>query len=217
MKKGLIVAAGKAVRPDLLRRLAEGCVHVAAVDGGYRHCRAAGLPPDSLWGDMDSLPPELVEEACASGVEVERIPREKDDTDTLYALRRLRQEGLTAVDIVCALGGRLDHLVANLQTLLYAARQGLSCRLVDDDSVAEALLPGIHRLKREGFPLFSLFSLGDCCEGVSIRGAKYPLSDYRMENSFPIGVSNAFLEETAEVSFRSGALLLIRCREGQGS
>ncbi|MCI8442468.1 MAG: thiamine diphosphokinase [Provencibacterium sp.] len=213
MKKGLIVAAGSPVSPELLRKLSAESCRVVAVDGGYRHCRAAGIHPDCLWGDMDSLHPELLAGAAAEGVKVERIPCEKDDTDTLYALRRLQEEGMKAVDIVCALGGRLDHLAANLQTLLYAAHTGTACRLVDDGAIAEALLPGEHLLQQEGFPIFSLFSLGERCEGVTIRGAKYPLSDYCMKNDFPIGVSNAFLEMQAQVSFRSGALLLIRSRE----
>lgn len=213
MKKGLIVAAGRPVSPELLKRLSAESCRIVAVDGGYRHCRAAGIRPGSLWGDMDSLPAELLLQARTEGIEVARIPCEKDDTDTLYTLRRLREEGIKTVDIVCALGGRLDHLVANLQTLLYAAKAGIACRLIDDGAVAEVLLPGNHRLQREDFQLFSLFSLGERCEGVTIRGAKYLLSDYSMGNDFPIGVSNAFLGAEAQVFFRSGALLLIRSRE----
>lgn len=213
MKKGLIIAAGKPVSPQLLQQLFVESGRVIAVDGGYLYCRAAGIRPEGLWGDMDSLPPALLEQARADGVEIVRIPCEKDDTDTLYALRQLWQEGIKAVDITCALGGRLDHLVANLQTLLHAAKAGVRCRLVEDNAVAEALLPGSYRIPKEGFSLFSLFSLGDRCEGVYIEGAKYPLHGYRLENDFPIGVSNAFLEGDVQLSFRSGAALLIRSRE----
>lgn len=215
MKTGLIIAAGEAVSPALLQKLAAENETVIAVDGGYRHCLAAGIRPALLLGDMDSLAPELLQRAEADGVPAERIPCEKDDTDTLYALRRLMGEGARQVDITCALGGRLDHLVANLQSLLFAAREGVRCRLLADDSAAEALLPGSYRIRRGQFCFFSLFSLSEQCEGVCIRRAKYPLTGYRMENSFPIGVSNAFLEEAAEVSFTSGALLLIRSREGK--
>lgn len=213
MKTGLIIAAGAAVSPALLQQLAAASETVIAVDGGYRHCLAAGVRPALLLGDMDSLPPQLLQQAQTDGVPVERLPCEKDDTDTLYALRRLVEEGARQVDITCALGGRLDHLVANLQALLFAARQGIHCRLLSEDAAAEALLPGSYRIQRGQFRFFSLFSLAEQCEGVCIRRAKYPLTDYRLENSFPIGVSNAFLEEEAEVSFASGALLLIRSRD----
>ena len=56
---------------------------------------------------------------------------------------------------------------------------------------------------------FSLFSMGDKAEGVSIKGAKYTLMDYTMDNIFPIGVSNEFIGETVEIEVRKGSLLLI--------
>lgn len=208
MKRGLIVAAGEGVSPGLLQALARESDLVYAVDGGYRHCEAAGVVPDLLLGDMDSLetPPEQ------TGLPFERLPCEKDDTDTLYAARRLLAQGVGQVTLACALGGRLDHMLGNLGVLCFLLSQGAAGRIMDSRCCAEAFAPGEYTLEREGYSLFSLFPLEGVCEGVCIANAKYPLKRYRLVMSFPIGVSNEFLSGDARVSFESGKLLAIRLK-----
>ena len=208
MKRGLIVAAGEGVPPRLLQALADESDLVYAVDGGYRHCQAAGIAPDLLLGDMDSLgiPPE------ETGMPFERLPCEKDDTDALYAARRLLAQGVERITLACALGGRLDHMLGNLGVLCFLLEQGAAGRIVDSRCCAEAFAPGEHTLKKEGYNLFSLFPLEGACEGVCIQNAKYPLERYRLVMGFPIGVSNEFLLGDARVSFESGKLLAIRLK-----
>lgn len=210
MKQGLIVAAGTPCSRELLMQLAERSDLVAACDGGWRHCENAGICPDWLIGDMDSLGVSVPER---EGLRVVQLPVEKDDTDTIFAMRRLAEAGCTDVTLCCALGGRLDHTFANLQALLFLQTLGVSGHIVDDNCCAEALRPGEYRILREHYTMFSLFSFGDVCENVEVENAKYPLHGYQMRDSFPIGVSNAFLGEEAVVRFSAGRMLLIRCRE----
>lgn len=208
MKRGLIVAAGEGASPGLLRSLARESDLVYAVDGGYRHCREAGVTPDLLLGDMDSL--GLAPEE--TGVPFERLPCEKDDTDTLYAARRLLAQGMGQITLACALGGRLDHTLANLGVLCFLLAQGAAGRLIDPCCCAEVFAPGEYTLEKEDYSLFSLFPLEGVCEGVCIENAKYPLDHYRLTASFPIGVSNEFLCGDARVSFAGGRLLAIRLK-----
>ena len=182
-------------------------VFVIACDRGYDYARRCGVRPDLVVSDFDSYSGEV-----ESGIPVRHLPTEKDDTDTMSALRRALEAGCTEITLVCALGGRLDHSLANLQTAAFAAQRGASVRILSPDTEIQTLRNGTLRLpRREGWSL-SVFSAGDVCRGVCIRGAKYPLTDAELRWDFPLGVSNEWAAEEAEISVREGILLIVLCR-----
>lgn len=184
---------------------------VLCADGGYAHALAANVKPDIVIGDGDSLfidvPPELML----------RVPVEKDDTDTMLCVRRAIEEGCTECIILGGIGGRLDHTLANIQTLAFAREQGLNTKLCGSFDTVMLLGPGELVLdERDDFSL-SLFSYTERCEGVCIEGVKYPLSNATLTQSFPLGVSNTFLAPQALISLRSGLLLVVLSQlEGAG-
>ena len=180
---------------------------VVACDRGYAYAARCGIVPDLLVSDFDSY-----DGPVDPAVPLRRLPTEKDDTDTVSAVRAAVAEGCTEGLLCCALGGRLDHTLANLQTLLFAEEHGLHLVIQSPDAEACALRNGTMRLaRREGFSL-SVFSLSERCEGVSLRGVKYALEDVELTNAFPLGVSNEWREDAAEVSVRKGALLIVMSR-----
>lgn len=130
----------------------------------------------------------------------------------MIALRRAIDGGAERIDIRCALGGRLDHLLGNLQAAVFAAKRGIRVRISDERTRLLVLPPCALNIERlEGFSL-SLLSAADICEGVCISGVKYPLSNAVVTNSFPIGLSNEWLESSARLSFTSGMLLVVMSR-----
>ena len=177
---------------------------VLCADGGYAHALAVGIKPDIVIGDGDSLsnanvPSELML----------RVPVEKDDTDTMLCIRYAIKEGFTECVIVGGIGGRLDHTIANLQTLAFAYGHGMRATLCDAQNTVLLLGPGELALpRREGFTL-SLISYTARCEGVTIHGVHYPLRDALLTQTFPLGVSNAFEAEHAHISLRKGLLLIV--------
>lgn len=177
---------------------------VLAADAGYENCKKAGIEPDQLLGDFDSMDqPEDFEN-------VVRAPVEKDDTDTLLAVRMGLSQGCTEFHIYGGTGGkRADHTIANLQTLLFIREHGAHGYLYDDDFVWTVISDEtIAIAKRVEWGLLSLFCLGERATGVTIRGAQYPLTDGELDPGFPIGVSNHILEESAEVTVSHGSLLV---------
>ncbi|MEG1175466.1 MAG: thiamine diphosphokinase [Ruthenibacterium sp.] len=177
-----------------------------AADAGYRVMQQLKLLPDILLGDYDSAP------IPADDKHVECLPREKDDTDTYYAARRALALGADRVTILGGLGGRLDHTLANLHTVAFLARSGVSARLADENTEIDALLPGSYRFaRRDGY--VSLFPAGDSIEGVTLRGFHYPLTDATLTNSYPLGISNEFVADVGEISFTHGVLYLVFVRE----
>ena len=181
--------------------------YVIACDRGYEHARRAGIRPDLVVGDLDSCRVEL-----ESGVPLRRLPVEKDDTDTMSALRLALSEGFRDIRLVCALGGRLDHLLANLQSLAFAAARGASVRIESPDTEIRTLRNGSLRLpRREGYSL-SVFAVDGVCRGLCIRGTKHTLEDAELRPDFPLGASNEWSAEEAEITLREGTLLIVESR-----
>ncbi len=177
--------------------------YIIACDKGYEYAKRCGIQPDLALGDFDSYSGKV--ENC----DVHRCKPEKDDTDTMLAIKEALKMGYKRISLRCALGGRMDHLIANIQTFAYAAKAGAVLDITDSNNIMFNLNPGTHRInRREGCSL-SVFALSDKCCGLSLKGVKYTLSNGEINSFFPIGVSNEWVEEQAEISFESGILLVV--------
>ena len=181
---------------------------VIAADKGYEALEAYGVPPDLVVGDFDSLGHR------PSHPNVVQLPSVKDDTDMVYALREGLERGFRRFVLLGGVGGRLEHTLANLQALAWLTAQGARGVLAGEGTVATVL-----RDERMTFPagltgFWSAFCLSGKAEGVTLRNLKYELTDYTISADFPLGVSNEFLEEPAQVSVRKGALLALWREQG---
>ncbi|MEI6578853.1 MAG: thiamine diphosphokinase [Eubacteriales bacterium] len=177
---------------------------VIAADIGYKHSLATGITPDLIIGDFDSLievPPDSIKTIKA--------PKNKDDTDTMLAVKYALGQGYTHFVLLGALGGRLDHQTANISTCAYIAEQGGVCEIHDSTNIIYAIKNSQIRLeKRENWSV-SVFSYTDKAVGVTLNGLKYALDNATLTNTFPMGVSNEFAEDSATVEVKDGILLVI--------
>ena len=185
--------------------------YVIAVDGGLSYCSILNVEPDLIVGDFDSVN-EGEKQAIAELQKMmpERIlqlPPEKDDTDMLAALKRGLALGYTDFRIYAATGGRFDHTLANIQCLLYLKNRGAVGYLVDGTGMILVLQNEAVHFQESLEGTMSLFALTREAKGVCIRGMKYPLENAVITNDFPIGISNEFIGETAEVSVEEGELV----------
>lgn len=177
--------------------------YIIACDKGYEYAVKCAVKPDILVGDFDSYKGEL-----PSDIPRLSLPAEKDDTDTLAAIRYALAEGYREINLYCAGGGRLDHLFANIQSAAFAVLKGAKVRLIDDDNQIIFFSNSSVKLPpKKGWSL-SVFSVTDKCTFVNERGVKYPLEDAVIKNTFPIGVSNEW-EGTAEISVKDGVLAVM--------
>jgi len=179
---------------------------VIACDRGYLHAREMGIIPGLIIGDFDSAPfPE------ESTVPVEKHPTQKDDTDTMLAVRKALEMHCGDITIACAFGGRLDHAFANIQAAAFAASHGAAARLCGNDTEAWIFRDRtLHFPRRAGYSL-SVFSLSDTCS-VTITGAEYECSGMTISNTFPIGISNEWKEDRVSVTARGGILMVMESR-----
>ena len=208
MKKCIIVGS---VKTDAFteKEKAPDTLYIAA-DGGYKYLTERGMDPDITVGDFDSLGEEPTD---AFRGEVIKFPVEKDDTDTLIAVKEAMRRGCTEITLYGCLGGdRFDHSIATLQTLTYAAERGANVTAVGENGrySVTAIKDGrmVFPCDREG--TFSVFAASGECLGVSIENAKYTVKDATVTPSYPIGVSNSFIKgRGATVSVKKGTLWVI--------
>ena len=186
---------------------------VIAVDGGLGYCSVLGVEPDLILGDFDSVSPDeakAVEELERQIPErILRLPREKDDTDMLAALKEGLRRGYRDFRIYGGTGGRFDHTLANIQCLLYLKKHDAVGYLVDGTGMILVIVDETVEFQKglEGY--LSLFSLAEQSEGVTIKGMKYPLDRAVVRNDFPVGISNEFTGEQALISVEKGQLACI--------
>ena len=176
--------------------------YILAADGGLAHLKKLGLPPQGILGDFDSLG------YTPRGAEV--FPVEKDDTDAMLAVRRGLQLGYREFILYGSLDGpRLDHTVANFQTLQFLCDRGACGYLVGREQLVTVLKDGTISFPEGASGTISVFCLGSDARGVTLRGLYYPLEGGNLTPGFPLGVSNHFTGEAASISVEQGSLLVI--------
>ncbi len=176
--------------------------YILAADGGLVHLQKLGLAPDGILGDFDSLG------YVPQNAQV--FPVEKDDTDAMLAVRKGLDLGYREFILYGALDGpRLDHTIANLQTLLFLENHGARGTLVGLKYLITAVKDGVLRLPMAESGIVSVFCLGEPARGVTIQGLKYELEKGTLECGFPLGVSNHFVGKEASVAVEQGTLIVM--------
>ncbi len=173
---------------------------VIAADGGLD--QLGDIIPDIVVGDFDSAAAPPPENAVI-------LPVEKDVTDMRYAADMGIENGCDTYILYGGTGGRPDHTFANYSLLCYLAEKGKTAYLLGDGFITTAINNDSVKIQGEIGNTLSVFSAGDRAEGVALKGLKYTLSDHTLTFSDPLGVSNSFTEPTAEISVKSGTLLIM--------
>ncbi len=208
MKKCVIISAGKSDGYDILKDEVKDAQLIICADAGIVHAENAGIVPDIILGDFDSYSGDLDKHS-----NVIKLPVEKDDTDTMYAVKLALKKGCDEFVLFGALGGRLDHTIANIQTLKFLQLNNAFGRIVSENNIVFLLsTSSIAVKKKEGFKL-SVFAYGDKCRGVTLKNVHYPLDNYTLDNTFPLGVSNEFEGEEAFISVDEGDLLILLSKD----
>lgn len=175
-------------------------------DGGLKHMNKLNIRPDLIVGDFDSYKnPEFQTETIV-------LPCEKDDTDTVYAVKEAVKRGFEDFLLIGVVGGRLDHTLGNVSILLYLSSIGKKAKIIDDLSEMEIVSSSPVSI-RDGFKYFSLLNISGTAKGIAVKNAKYPLENGEITSEYQYGISNETLSgQTAEVSVKEGKLLLIKIR-----
>lgn len=173
-------------------------------DSGLKHMAPLGVIPDLIVGDFDSHEkPDL-------SVETMILPREKDDSDTVFAAKEGLKRGFDDFLLLGAAGRRLDHTLCNVSILLMLEEKGKKARLLDDFSVMEIISREPKFVGAE-YPYFSLMNITGDADGITVENAKFPLENGHIPCEYQFGLSNEPLAgKEAKITLREGRLLLVK-------
>ena len=195
-----VVGAGENFGLDFHKKAKD---YVIAADGGLKYLHELGMEPNLIIGDFDSLWKKPVHANIIS------LESEKDDTDTLAAVREGIARGFDVFYIYCGTGGRFEHTLANIQTLGFLAQNGKRGFLVERNSIITVITDASISFDDSCQGYISVFSYSETANGVSIKGLKYELENATLTNTFPIGTSNEFIGKASTISVTGGALMIV--------
>lgn len=202
--KCIIVGAGDFSK-DFLSVAKED--YMIAADGGLEHLASVGITPRVWIGDMDSTK-SFGTATTQSTIQVIKMPREKDDTDTLAAIRLGITKGYKDFALYGMLGGRLDHTLANISCLQFLKKQNARGILYGKDTIVLLLEKARLSFAENVWGMVSVFAWGKPATGVSEEGLLYEIENATLTPELPIGVSNELIGRRAAISVQSGTLLI---------
>ena len=186
-----------------------------AADSGMNFFYRMGRKPDYIVGDFDSASGEAMEYfKSQTRIVWEKLNPIKDDTDTEHAIRKAISLGAEKITLLGATGTRLDHVLGNIELLGIGLQHQVEIAMVDAHNRIH-LIDKPVTLKREAQygKYISLIPYTKPVSGLTLRGFKYPLSDYTLHGFCSLGVSNEIVEDVAKISFTDGILILIEAKD----
>ncbi len=204
MRRCVVIGGADIERYDRIRSYLREDDFYICCDSGLKHQKNLDIRPDLIVGDFDSYENPHME------IETIVLPREKDDTDTVFAVKEALNRGFQDFLLVGVVGGRLDHTLGNISLLLMLSSYGKSVVAVDDFSEIEIVSDNPTQIS-DKYAFFSLLNISGTAQGITIQNAKYPLKDAEITCEYQYGISNEVIPgKTAEVYVQKGQLLLIK-------
>lgn len=203
MKRCVIVGGADINNYEYIKSCLRNDDFIVFCDSGLKHLESLQVNPGLIVGDFDSHDnPHL-------GVETIVLPCEKDDTDTVFAVKEAIKRGFDDFLLIGVVGARLDHTLGNVSSLLHLDSLGKKGYIIDDYSEME-IVSNKPAYIENSFSFFSLLNISGTAKRVTIKNAKYPLNDGEISCEYQYGISNEVVGEIAEISIREGKLLLIK-------
>jgi thiamine pyrophosphokinase len=207
----LIFANGVLPNIDQARSLLQDNDYIICADGGTRHARDLGFTPDLIIGDLDSVAQEAVQKFEEKGVRVETYSHDKNETDLELAIHRALEFAPQQIVIMAALGGRLDHTIANIALLFDTRLSSSDVRL--DDGVEEVLLCRDQaQIHGQSGDIVSLIPWQGAVSEIQTTNLRWALYDETLYPDKTRGISNEMTGDPASVSIGSGVLLIVHRR-----
>lgn len=204
MNRCVIIGGAEIADYDRIKSYLNKNDFIICCDSGLKHADRLRIRPSLIVGDFDS------HEKPETETETIVLPREKDDTDTVYAVKEALRRGYEDFLLIGVTGGRFDHTFGNVSLLLYLDSAGKTARIIDDYSEME-IVSGEPTEIDDTCAFFSLLNISGTAEDITIRGAKYPLEGAEIRSEYQYGISNEVIPGgRAEVSVGKGRLLLIK-------
>ena len=211
-KTACLVLNGQLEDYDYIREVMDYNTYelIIAVDGGANHLHRLGIMPNYILGDLDSIDDDIRSFYEASDVVFKKFPTKKDETDAELAVWMVEEEGLLGIDIYAALGGRIDHELANIQLLYYILDRGMYPRIISEREEIYILRNEEMNLKGSIGDIVSIIPVKGDARGITLANMEYSVEELDLKYSVTRGISNVMLAEDAYINVRDGCILVIK-------
>ena len=166
--------------------------------------------PNYILGDLDSIEDDIREYYEASDVVFKKFPTKKDETDAELAVWLVEEVGLLGIDIYAALGGRIDHELANIQLLYYILDRGMYPRIISEHEEIYILKNDEMTLKGNIGDIVSILPIRGDARGITLVNMEYSVEELDLKYSVTRGISNVMVAQDAYINVRDGCLLVIK-------
>ena len=184
--------------------------YIIGADGGCNHLNAMGIVPNYIIGELDSINKSLIEYYESKNVTFKKFPTHKDQTDSEICVHLAKTLNATKIDFIGALGGRIDHALANIGFMYYVFEMGIEPRILTSEEEIFIIHNDTKIIKGKKGDTISILALKKDVLGVTLKKLEYPLNNARVSYLSPLGISNVMLEDECEITVEDGYLLVIR-------
>lgn len=206
IKNRCVIIGGGECTPDFIKENITSGDYIICADGGYDYAAEAGIAPDLLIGDFDSIV------NFPSIDNTVRLPVEKDITDCEAAFLEGKKLGFTSFAVFGGTGGRFEHTYANISVMANAAKQGFEFIIADEKHIFRCIYNSSLKLPFKKNTQISVFAFGGDSYNVTEKGFHYPLNNATLKALEPLGISNDIVEDYGLISVEDGLLLVIETK-----
>lgn len=190
--------------------LKENYDYIICADGGANHIYNMELIPNYIIGDLDSIDNNIIKYYKECNVKFEKFPAKKNETDSeicIYLAQKLKAK---KIHLMGALGGRIDHTIANINLLYYIKCKGIVPTIISEKEEMYIAMNEEIIINGEKGNVISVIPINGDAEGVTLNNLEYPLEDYYMKFSVPLGISNVMIDNTCNIKVDKGSLIIVR-------
>ena len=164
-----------------------------------------------MYGDFDSVNKNILSK-YKELTNIHKFNSEKDYTDTDIAIKLAVELDATEIIIIGGIGTRLDHTIANVQSMRTAIKNNIKCKMIDQNNEI-MLINKKTRIDASRYSYISILPLTTEVTGITLKGFKYLLDNKTLKTGESIGVSNEQIEKYGIIELKQGILIVIKARD----
>lgn len=211
--KSLIVCSGEIKDYEFLSRIIPSYKYIACADGGINHLKKIGVKPNIVIGDLDSSSEQALDYIRENDIKIKKFPANKDMTDTELCIEHCLSKKYKEIHLAGAIGGRVDHTLANISLLRRYAQVGIKLIILDSKDIITYSKGKVEIEKKDVEYNISIIPVSLDGIIISIGGVLYPLHHKEIQYGSTLGISNIIKDNKATITLHEGEAIIVESRD----
>ncbi|MGL6105347.1 thiamine diphosphokinase [Romboutsia sp.] len=189
--------------------LKESYDYIICADGGANHTYKMNIVPHYIIGDLDSIDSNIIKHYKECNVKFEKFPTKKNETDSEICIYLAETLKAKEIHLIGALGGRIDHTIANINLLYYIKNKGIIPKIISEKEEMYIAMNEEITISGEKGNIISVIPTNGDAKGVTLKHLEYPLERHCMKFSVPLGISNVMTKDICSIRVDEGSLIIV--------